>query len=208
MSIAIHNTLDVLDAAQRLVRAATGEPYGDGELVMDVGKGTERDPDQVWVTGNWNRPMGDRLFDALERIGVDAEWCDMAGRCSDCGKLMETSANCAGWQPGYLTGSEGDRICFDCLDTDTDDVLDEFGYINNPDKVIPDGLGRHLKAWGWEPYNGVFENGWHPGQTDNPREILGAIRAKEPNLSVVFRLDETSMFYIRFTAWTKNRDDS
>ena len=69
-------------------------------------------------------------------------------------------------------------------------------------------LGRHLEGWGWAPHNGVFESGFHPGMTNSPREILGAIRAKEPNVSVVFRLDETSQFYIRFTAWTKNRDSS
>ena len=206
--VAERNGLDTLAAAMRLVKVVCGEPYGDGVIVMDIGKGTERDPDKVWVTGNWNEKMGDRLFDALERIDVDAEWYDMVDKCADCGKLMESSPTHYGWQPGYLTGPEGDRVCFDCLDTDDDDVLDEFGFIDNPDKAVPDVLGRHLEGWGWAPHNGVFESGFHPGQTDSPREILGAIRAKEPNVSVVFRLDETSQFYIRFTAWTKNRDSS
>jgi hypothetical protein len=199
--------LDVMEAAQRLVKVVTGETYGDGEIVMDIGKGTERDSDKVWVTGNWNKPMGDRLFNALERIGVEAEWYDSVEKCYDCGKLMESQPTHYGWQPSYLMDAECQYVCFDCLDTSNDEILEEFNYIDNAEKAIPDVLGKHLETWGWAPYNGVFENGWHPGQTDNPRLIFDKIKEKEPNLSVVFRLDETSQFYIRFTAWTKDRSE-
>ena len=97
--VAERNGLDTLAAAMRLVKVVCGEPYGDGVIVMDIGKGTERDPDKVWVTGNWNEKMGDRLFDALERIDVDAEWYDMADKCADCNKLMESRPTHYGWQP-------------------------------------------------------------------------------------------------------------
>lgn len=197
---------DVLESAQRLVKAATGEPYGDCEIVMDVGKGTQYDSDKVWVTGNWNGELGGRLFKALERIGVDAEWYDQCDPCSDCQKLMETHATSYMWQPSYIRDNEGQIVCFDCLDLSSDDVLEEFGYIDDYNKCIPDKLGEKLSEWGWEPYNGVYENGWHPGQTDDPHVIFDKIKEKSPELSVVFRLDETSQFYIRFTAWTKNRD--
>lgn len=208
--VATRNTgIDTLEAAQRLVKVVCGEPHGDGNLVMDVGKGTERDPDQVWVTGNWNvEPYGSRLFDALERIDVEANWFDMHDKCADCGKLMETTPSWAGWQAGYLhVPDASELVCFDCLDTDTDDVLDEFRITDNPGTAVPDVLGRHLEGWGWAPFNGVFESGWHPGQTDDTRKVFRRIKGEYPNLSVVFRLDETSMFYIRWTAWTKDRSD-
>lgn len=197
--------INVHEAAQRLIKVVTGEVYGDGELVKDIGIGTENSSDEVWVSGNWNGELGGRLFKALERIGIEGEWLDEVDRCIDCGKMIRTQPSYYGWQGRYLITEEGDRICFDCLDTSNDEILEEFNYIDNAEKAIPDILGKHLETWGWAPYNGVFESGWHPGQTDNPRTIFDKIKEKEPNLSVVFRLDETSQFYIRFTAWTKDR---
>lgn len=197
---------DVLESAQRLVKAATGEPYGDCEIVMDVGKGTQYDSDKVWVIGNWNGELGGRLFKALERIGVDAEWYDQHDPCSDCQKLMETHPTSYMWQASYIRDNEGQIVCFDCLDLSSDDVLEEFGYINDYNKCIPDKLGEKLSEWGWAPYNGMYENGWHPGQTDDPHVIFDKIKEESPRQSVVFRLDETSQFYIRFTAWVKERE--
>lgn len=200
--------IDVLESAQRLVKVVTGEEYGDNEIVMNVGIGTQYDDKKVWVIGNWNGTMGGRLFKALERIGVDAEWSDQHDPCDDCGKLLETSPNSYSWQPNYLIDEECRYVCFDCLDVSDDSVLEEFGYIDNPDKAIPDVLARHLPEWGWEPFNGTFENGWHPGQDDKPEKILARIEAKwfKNKRKVVFRLDETSQFYIRFTAWTKAKE--
>jgi hypothetical protein len=198
--------IDVMESAQRLVKAVTGEPYGDYETVMNVGKGTQWDDEKVWVSGNWNGAMGKRLFTALERIGVQCEYHDEVEQCSNCYKMLQSRPTHYGWQPRYIQDDEG-RVCFDCLDTSDDQILEDFGYIDNAEKAIPDVLARHLETWGWAPYNGVFENGWHPGQTDKPTEIFDKIKEKEPNLSVVFRLDEVSQFYIRFTAWTKNRGE-
>lgn len=200
-------TINVLDSACRLIKAATGEEYGDYVTVMDVGVGTEDNDKQVWVSGNWNGDLGTRLSKALERIGVDCEWYDQVGTCSDCQKLLETHPTSYHWQPGYLTHDEG-LVCFGCLELSDDSVLEEFNYIDNSSKAIPDVLARHLEEWGWESYNGTYENGWHPGQTDKPGEIFDKIKKESPELSVVFRLDETSQFYIRFTAWTKKRENN
>jgi hypothetical protein len=199
--------INVLESAFRLIKVVTGEGYGDGETITGVGVGTQYDDNKVWVTGNWNGTMGRRLFTALDRIGVDAHWYDQYDPCSDCLKLMETSANSYMWQPSYLRDNEGQIVCFDCIDVDDDSVLEEFNYIDNADKCIPDQLAKHLPEWGWESYNGTYENGWHPGQTDKPEKILARIEKDHPNLSVVFRLDETSQFYISFTAWTKDRSE-
>lgn len=199
--------IDVLEATHRLVKAVTGEEYGDGDVVTHVGKGTQWDDSKIFAIGSWRGELGDRLFKALERIGVECDSDDQADICSDCYKMIETRQTHYGWQPYYLVDTECQYVCFDCLDVSTDDVLEEFEYIDNADKAIPDVLGKHLETWGWTPYNGVFENGWHPGQTDNPQVIFDQIKDKHKDLSVVFRLDETSQFYIRFTAWTKDRNE-
>lgn len=199
--------LDILESAQRLIKAATGEPYGDYETVMNVGKGTQWDDEKIWVIGNWNGTLGGRLFKALERIGVDCEWYDEHEECSDCHKLLRTRSDSYFWQPQYLRTEECEYVCLDCLDLSDDSVLDDFKFIDNADKCVPDKLGEKLTSWGWEPYNGTYENGWHPGQTDDPHKILARIEKDLPGYSVVFRLDEVSQFYIRFTAWTKDRRD-
>lgn len=199
--------LDILESAHRLIKAATGEEYGDYETVMNIGKGTQYDDEKVWVTGNWNGELGGRLFKALDRIGVDAEWYDENDPCDDCGKLMRVKSDSYMWQPQYLRDSECQIVCFDCLDLSDDSVLDDFGYVDDAHKCVPDKLGEKLDGWGWAPYNGVYENGWHPGQTDDPQVIFDKIKEQSPELSIVFRLDEVSQFFIRFTAWTKDRRD-
>lgn len=198
--------IDVFESAQRLIKAVTGEPYGDYETVMSVSKGTQWDDKKICVSGNWNDPMGKRLFTALERIGVDCRYYDEVIQCSECYKTFECRPSHCGWQPSYIQDEEG-YVCFDCLDTRDDQLLEDYEYIDNPNKAIPDVLAKHLGTWGWAPHNGVFENGWHPGQTDDPTLIFDKIKEKEPNVSVVFRLDEVSQFYIKFTAWTKNRGE-
>lgn len=198
--------LDILESAQRLIKAATGEPYGDYETVMNVGKGTEDNPDEIWASGNWNGELGGRLFKALDRIGVECEWYDEVDTCCDCQKLLRVRADSYMWQPGYLLTGECEYVCFECLDLDNDNVLEEFKFIDNADKCIPDKIGEKLEDWGWEPFNGFYENGWHPGQNDDPHVIFDKIKEKLPKLSVVFRLDEVSQFYIRFTAWVKERN--
>ena len=198
--------LNTYEAMKRIVKAGTGEEYGDYSTVMDIGIGTEQGSDVVWATGNWNGELGGRLFKALERIGVECEWYDEYDQCHDCQKLIRVRSDSYHWQPQYLSCDDG-RVCLDCIDTSNDDVLDEFGFIDNFDKCIPDVLGNHLEEWGWAPYNGVYENGWHPGQTDDPHVIFDKIKEQNPHMSIVFRLDEVSQFYIRFTAWVKERNE-
>lgn len=199
--------LDVYESMKRLVKVATGEEYGDYTTVMNVGVGNEQNPETIWASGNWNGELGGRLAKALERIGVELEWYDEVDTCNDCQKLIRVQPDSYMWQPGYLTMDEGSGyVCFECLDLTNDDILDEFKFVDNYNKCVPNEIGKHLEEWGWEPFNGFYEHGWHPGQTDDPHVIFDKIKEKLPKLSVVFRLDETSQFYIRFTAWVKERN--
>ncbi len=212
------DTMARLEAAMRLVEAATGDRYGDGCMVTDIGIGVaERgygDADTVWVLGNYNdkttyadgvRTVTDdtpsRLFDALERIGVSAEWLDEWYRCDGCQKIVRNQPDCYGWQPSYAT--LGDNIY--CVDCATGDYLDETiaEYVHASGKCIPAALvsASELETLGFQRFNvPPAESGWHPGQTDTPDAIVAQFEAEHgTDAEWLFYLDETSQFYIRFT---------
>lgn len=212
-----------LEAARRLVKVVCDYPYGDGEVVMDLGIGyaDKWNGDEVWVTGNWNdrfrsdrigRRIKDetpgRLFDALERIGVNGEWYDEFDKCCHCGKLFRTKPDSYSWKPYFVSLNDGDMMCGDCvLDPDFfDDVLNEF--VNNPERVVAFCDDRELIERGWSRFNTEhqFENGWHPGQTDNPRLIFEQIEKEFSNHDILFWLDENSQFYIGFSAFIKPQE--
>lgn len=213
-----------LEAARRLIKVVCGEWDGDQEIVFDSGIGyaDKWNGDEVWVTGNWNdrfvfdkinRRIKDetpgRLFDALERIGVNGEWYDEFERCDHCRKLVRSEPNSYSWRPYFVRLNDGDILCGDCvLDPDWfEDALSEF--VNDPERIVAFCEEEHLTNHGWSRFNTEhqFENGWHPGQTDNPRLIFEQIEKEFPNHDILFWLDENSQFYIGFSAFIKESEE-
>lgn len=217
-------TIDKYDSAKRLIKVATGDEYGNSYTVTDMGIGISEpgygDKDTFWVAGNWNdrtkyvdgeRIVTDntpsRLATALERIGVELLWLDEWMTCTQCFQAIRNQADSYSWTPHYLTGEDDyEPYCLDCFDqyySDDDSGLRDFDYVDNPRRAVPDSISdAQLKGWGWESYNGTYENGWHPGQTDDPTEIFEAIKSAMPEHEVVFRYSP-SQFYVSFTAWIK-----
>jgi hypothetical protein len=212
------DTMARFDAASRLVAAVTGEPYGDGCMVTDIGIGVaERGygySDTVWVLGNFNdkttyadgvRTVTDdtpsRLFNALERIGVSAEWLDEWHRCDGCKQIVRSKPDSYCWQPSYAT--LGDNIY--CVDCATGDYLDETiaEYVGESGKCLTAALvsASELESHGFTRFNiPPAENGWHPGQDDTPDGVVAHFEAEHgTDAEWLFYLDETSQFYIRFT---------
>ena len=221
--------LDVFEAMQRLVKAATGEPWGDGMMVTNIGQGVSEpgygDDNTIWAFGDWNpkrfrksgeppltneESLPERLGKALERIGVECHWLDEWATCMECNHAIRVSGDSYFWQPYYLNDDDNcDRMCLDCFHRlySTDDTgLWDFHYVNDPTKCLPDSVANDakLEEGGCPKPNGVFENGWHPGQTDDPKKIYEQL---EKEHDVIFRLDETSQFYLRFTAWIKPKKE-
>lgn len=221
--------MDKFDAACRLIKAACGEEYGDGETVTDIGIGIAEpgygNDETIWVTGNWNparfvrkgdgqppltndesRPV--RLGNALERLGVELLWLDEWIQCGQCMKVVRSEPDSYSWTPYYLMGEDDCQpYCLDCFATyygSDDSGLRDFGFIDNPRNAIPDHIKTsQLEAWGWERHNGVFENGWYHRE-DDPQQIFDRIKAESPQLEVLFAIDENQQFCIRFTAWVKS----
>lgn len=220
---------NILKNVQRLVRAATGEEYGDGSTVTDVIVGYAEpgygNADSVIVLGDWNdktsyasgeRVVTDnlpsRLVAALERIGAEIQWCDEWAQCGSCFRAVRTQPDSYHWKPSYVFLEDDGPTCADCLISDGEDALTGFGnesdsYVNNARKCISWCEPSHVESFGfvkWEPGNEhTYESGWHPGQTDDPTPILAAILERYPDSETVFFLDESSQFYVRFSAYVR-----
>ncbi len=54
--------------------------------------------------------------------------------------------------------------------------------------------------------NGTFENGWHPGQTDDPKKILAEYQAKFPDKEFLFQVPEVGQFDVMFTIWGRDKE--
>lgn len=174
------------------------------------------DPELGILFGDWNNEtrydketqtrveVSDRhsRFSAIaEHAGYGIEWYDEWSTCGDCGKAVRTSADSYSWQPAYVILNECELVCHECLDwadylqrieddpraactADCDPA--QYGYVRLSDSK-------------------EYENGFHPGQTDDPSTILKACHARGIE-RVIFRIPETSQFYIRFETWYRPAD--
>jgi hypothetical protein len=208
-----------------MVQAVTGQPYGDGCTVTDIGIGIAEpgygDADTVWVLGNFNdktvyadgiRTVTDdtpsRLFKALERIGVEAHWLDEWYGCDGCQKIVRSQPDSYMWQPSYAWLGDG-IYCVECA---TGDYLEETiaEYVGESGRCIPAALvsASELESQGFTRFNiPPAESGWHPGQTDTPDAIVALFEAEHgTDAEWLFYLDETSQFYVRFTLFYRPVD--
>lgn len=222
------STRTVRERAARLIRAATGEEWGDGYIVTDVVTGYAEpgygSDESVVVFGDWNPPrfpregdapltraesLAPRLADALERVGANIEWLDEWSTCSECYRAVRTQSDAYSWKPFYSWVNECEIVCADCLREDINQSLDDVGAIDNADYCVTWCSDSELELAGWtqwEPSDPhTYENGWHPGQDDDPAAILASIK-RETDADVVFRLHESSQFYITFRAYTRDAE--
>lgn len=140
-----------------------------------------------------------RLWARMEAQGVELEWRDEWVVDYDNDKAYRTSPDSYSWQPVAIYTESGDLLT-------PDDDLDEWvewaleapasrcliGRVTSPSELV---------AAGWSQHNGQYENGWHPGMDADPVAIHAALASDD--LDVVFRLSESSQFYIGFEAWTR-----
>lgn len=213
-------TETTLNRAARLIHAATGEEYGDGLTVMDMGVGiVDGDPDTVWVTGNWNDDRkhdpatgqwittddtASRLAAALERIGVDCWWYDTCAQCSECHRLIDTE-QMFGTAPAIWVDDAG-HVCVECVAADVNAYAED--YVNDSDRALPSQLDSDAMIdAGWEYNGGDYRSGWY-GREDSPADILAAILDESPEgTEVVFQVTGGHMFELAFTVWTKTPRD-
>lgn len=225
-------TTTVADRARRLIRAATGEEWGDGLIVTDIAADYAEpgysltSEDGLIVFGNWNTTRhpreGDapltlaeklpaRLADALARVGADLEWLDEWTTCEDCGRAMRTQPDSYSWKMYGAWQEDCGYVCAECLLEDIDGALGAGGYIDNPRNAVTWANDDDLTgaSWTrWEPGNPqTYETGWHPSQDDDPQKVYDEIRrVMGEDVSVVFVIDSTGQFDCRWGAYVKAED--
>lgn len=164
------------------------------------------DPAGGILFGNWNDHAGSkdrkRFCDIAEHAGFELEWSDEWSTCGDCGKAFRTSPDSYGWMASY-NYTDGDLICVECL---TDDPAGHLATLED-DPTTANTISRiNPGDHGYVRYNGDFENGFHPGQTDDPAQITKTMQAL--GLSrIIFNLESVGQFDVRFSAWYVPAED-
>jgi len=205
-----------MERATKLIETATGEPYGDGYTVTDVGEGISEPgysngETNVWVMGDWNpkrfRRDGDpkltneeslpeRLGNALEKYAeADLLWSDEWIRCENCYQAFRTEPDSYGWTMFGLYDENG-MLCGECVSFD-----DVEHYINDPDRAIT--LDIDLESEGFVKYNReYYENGFHPGQDDKPKDALQSAHDAGWDEGI-FKITGVGQFDMRFDLYVR-----
>lgn len=156
----------------------------------------------IIIVGNFNPDSFDnpgdfgRTCDLLGKV-AELEWSDEWATCGECGKLVRVQADSYCWTRAYHIFNECEIVCHNCIDADEylEDVMD------NATSAVT--LDVDPTDHGFEAYNGQFEAGLHPGQTDNPRDIAERVRA-DGWAHFVFKVDSVGQFDIRFRVYVKD----
>ena len=155
---------------------------------------------------NWNE-VPKAIQELAEELGYELEWSDEWYVDYDHNKAYRTQADSYHWQSSIYFTENGSVLTPD--DSTADWVAE---LMNDPRKAVPDWIGREdLQALGFDRFPdwdaSDYENGWHPGQTDDPKEIAKEIERQFPGADYVFRITEVSQFYLKFEAWYRLTED-
>ena len=155
-------------------------------------------PTKGVLFGNWNY-FAPKAVELLEKYGYAIEWEDEWSTCSDCGKAFRTSPNSYSWQPSYFE-LDGELLCKDCVDMEA--------YLESLEDKPTHAVTGHidLYEYGYIQLEGDFENGFHPGQNDNPREIYKRLHA-EGHKRLLFNVDSVGQFDVLFSIWKKKEKE-
>lgn len=157
------------------------------------------EPKHGVVLANWNG-YPSRLTDILEKAGYAIEWSDEWTSCENCGKVFRTSPDSYGWQMSGVI-EDGGAVCRECLDPaeHLESLENNPRRCNTIDSIDP---ADH----GYVRYNGTYESGLHPGQTDDPRAVYDQMRA-EGHTHVLFNQDDQGQFDTHWSAWFRTDED-
>jgi hypothetical protein len=135
------------------------------------------------------------VFRLLENYGYQLEWSDEWSTCQECGKAVRMQPDCYGWQPSYFI-MNCELFCKDCC------PMEEYleSLEDNPRTALNDHVNP--EDYGYVKLEGDFENGFHPGQNANPKEIFARLKAAG-HKRLLFNIDGVGQFDISFSIWKK-----
>lgn len=149
---------------------------------------------------NWSRnPKGGARFqDILERMGYKLEWSDQTSRCDHCYGAVLEGPDYYGDSAHAAVLGDCSLVCESCIRKDfTEEYLEG---LENKSKSAVNIQGIDPAKNGYVKVEGDFENGFHPGQTDNPKDICKRLEAQGYS-RLLFVIDSAGQFDISFSVW-------
>lgn len=145
-----------------------------------------------------------RLWAAMEEAGHEFEWHDEWMVDYETSKAYRTCGDSYSWTPSFVLTDDCEMLT---PDSDVEAMTD--WAINCADRALTHTLvdSSALVEAGWSQYGGELENGWYPGQTDDPRKILEALREEEQWRDVLFYISGTGQFDTRFKVYVRNTNN-
>lgn len=172
------------------------------EYASEYGEPGYDNPKRGILFANWNYfPRG--VDELLERAGYAIEWSDEWAIVYETGKAYRTSPDSYGWKRSLVYGEDGHEFCRD----DVEDYIDHYIEHLLDDPTHCDLFDVNWAKHGFVNMNGVFEAGWHPHQTDDPRKILREHQTKFPDKEFLFQVPSVGQFDISFTIWGRDRTE-
>lgn len=168
--------------------------------------GYNEQPANGILLADWNK-VPRYICDGLERRGYALEWEDEWIEAGETSKIYRCQPDCYGWTPYYVIRDDCEVIGGDEIEGDADLrawYVDEY-LLNDPTRANI-FRGVNLSKLGFSQFNGGFETGWHPGQTDSPAKVLERIQREMPGHDVVFQIDNVGQFDSHWSAWTRRVD--
>ena len=165
-------------------------------------------PKKFIIFHNWNN-VEQKIQDYFEAIGCELEWGDEWVIDYDHDKAYRTSPNSYSWQSQIACTESGELLT---PDSSVDDWVN-FCKVEKGDTVtnsLRDNVTESdLELLDYLKYNQEsFESGLHAWQIDDPQKIVKQIFESIENVEyVVFKLDENSQFYSKFSAFYKLKGD-
>ena len=153
------------------------------------------------VFANWNDLDLDKyphIMAAIKDAGIELEWDDEWVVDGDSGKCYRTEANSYMWMPsigyadGYILTPEHDVeewIEVAKIGSNTQQMLNRYQVRE-----------KLLHEAGFERYGDTeSETGWHPGQDDQPEDVIAAIKEEHgDDTDIIVYRTEASQFYSKW----------
>lgn len=185
--------------------ANTREDSGKGILVADwnnfprMAASDSHRSEEGKTARDFNWGKGYKFQDILERMGYNLEWSDQTCRCDHCGGcIMSDISYYHGDTAHYAILGDCDSVCEDCI---RKDFVEEYleGLDNNPRTAVHIA-GINPALYGYTEIECGFENGFHPGQTDDPQKIYKELRARGYD-RILFEIFDRGQFDVHFCVW-------
>lgn len=181
------------------------EKHG-AEWCSQYGEPGYQDPAAGIVFANWNN-ISKRVADYLESAGYECEWSDEWYVDYNNSKAWRTEPDCYSWIRQIVYTDDGDVLT---PDDGASAVIEALAMSDHahPCHAVPDWVSAaDLESEGYQAINGDYENGWHPGQNDNPKKIARTAFDAGAE-SVIFRIVKVGQFDVRFQGFARYPEEA